>query len=269
MDYLGLNKIHFVVAIPCWHVNNAQVLNQPKGIFMSKMFVFAAAVTLLTLTACNSTKQHSAPAAAVQPAPVAVAPAVEAAPKAAEPVVAKPAEPAVVKAAEPVASKPAEPVVAKAAEPVASKPAEPVVAKAAEPVVAAKPVEASPKADVQAAASEVKPAAPAAKPQAPVAKPAASAAAKSDVITKEQAVALGGKNNCFTCHKIEAKVVGPAWKDVGAKYKADANAAGTIAAHIKSGGSFGWKMGNMPPRGGSSIKDADVDSLAKFIASLK
>lgn len=220
---------------------------------MSKMFAFAAAVTLLGLTACNSTKQHSAPAAAVQPAPVAAAPAVEAAPKAAEPVAAKPAEPAVVKAAEPVAA----------------KPAEPVVAKAAEPVVAAKPVEASPKADVQAAASEVKPAAPAAKPQAPAAKPAAPAAAHTDVITKEQAVSLGGKNNCFTCHKIEAKVVGPAWKDVGAKYKADANAAGTIAAHIKSGGSFGWKMGNMPPRGGSSIKDADVDSLAKFIASLK
>lgn len=235
-------------------MNNAQVLNQPKGVFMSKMFAFAAAVTLLSLTACNSTKQHPAQAATVQPAPVAsVAPAVEAVPKAAEPVVAKPAEPAVVKAVEPVAS----------------KPAEPVVAKVAEPVVAAKPVETSPKADVQAAASEVKPAAPAAKPQAPAAKPAAPAAAKADVITKEQAVALAGKGNCFTCHKIEAKVVGPAWKDVGAKYKADANAAGTIAAHIKSGGSFGWKMGNMPPRGGSSIKDADIDSLAKFIASLK
>ncbi len=189
---------------------------------MSKIFVFAATVTLLGVTACNSTHPNvSTPAAAS-------AAAVEAAPKAAEPV-------------------------------------ETVVAKAAEPVAVAKPAEATPKANVQAA-REVKPVA---KPQAPAAKPEVRAAADAGVITKEQALALAGKSGCLVCHKIETKVVGPAWKDIGAKFKADANAASTIAAHIKSGGSFGWKMGNMPPRGGSSIKDADVDSLAKFIASLK
>ncbi len=150
------------------------------------------------------------------------------------------------------------------AAPVISKPAEPVAAKAAGPGVA-KPVVASPKAKLQVA-SEVKPAA---KPQALAAKPEARMAVDAGVITKEQALALAGKSGCLVCHKIETKVVGPAWKDVGAKYKADANAASIIAAHIKSGGSYGWKMGNMPPRGGSSIKDADIDSLARFIASLK
>ncbi len=189
---------------------------------MSRIFVFAATVTLLGVTACTSTHQNVATPAA---APVAAA---EAAPKAAEPV-------------------------------------EAVVAQPTEPVAVAKPAEASPKANVQAA-REVKPAA---KPQAPAAKPEARVAADAGVITKEQALALAGKSGCLVCHKIETKVIGPAWKDIGAKYKADPNAASTIAAHIKSGGSYGWKMGNMPPRGGSSIKDADVDSLAKFIASLK
>lgn len=92
---------------------------------------------------------------------------------------------------------------------------------------------------------------------------------QAGALTKEQALALAGKGNCLACHKIEGKVVGPAWKDVGAKYKADANAASTIATHIKVGGSFGWKMGAMPPRGGSTLSDADVASLAKFIAALK
>lgn len=82
-------------------------------------------------------------------------------------------------------------------------------------------------------------------------------------------MALATKGNCLVCHKIDSKLVGPAWKDVAAKYKGDANAASTIATHIKSGGSFGWKFGMMPPRGGSKISDAEVASLAGFIASLK
>ncbi|MBI1173648.1 MAG: c-type cytochrome [Sideroxydans sp.] len=104
--------------------------------------------------------------------------------------------------------------------------------------------------------------------EAPAAAPAAPAVT-SGVLTQEQALALAAKGNCLACHKIDKKVVGPAWKDVAAKYRGDAKAAATIASHIKAGGSFGWKFGVMPPRGGSSLPDADVDSLAKFIASLK
>jgi len=99
------------------------------------------------------------------------------------------------------------------------------------------------------------------KPAAPV--------STSGPLTQDQALALASKNNCLACHKIDSKLVGPAWKDVAAKYKGDAKAATTIASHIKAGGSFGWKFGIMPPRGGSQISDADVNRLAKFIAALK
>lgn len=114
-------------------------------------------------------------------------------------------------------------------------------------------------------AMKAAPAAPDAAPEVKAEAPAAS----SGTLTQDQALALANKSNCLACHKIEKKVVGPAWKDVSAKYKGDKNAAATIASHIKSGGSFGWKFGVMPARGGSKISDADVDSLAKFIASLK
>jgi cytochrome c len=48
-----------------------------------------------------------------------------------------------------------------------------------------------------------------------------------------------GKSKCGACRAIDHKVVGPAFMDVSAKYKGDNDAARTIAASIKKGGSFG------------------------------
>lgn len=38
---------------------------------------------------------------------------------------------------------------------------------------------------------------------------------------------------CLGCHDIAKKKVGPAYKDVAAKYKGDANAEGNLIAKIK------------------------------------
>jgi cytochrome c len=93
--------------------------------------------------------------------------------------------------------------------------------------------------------------------------------ARAPILTREQALDLASKGDCLICHRIEYKLVGPAWKDVAAKYRGNANGPDTIASHIQSGGSFGWKFGVMPPRGGSTISDEEVAKLARFIASLK
>src|SRR5512141_134718 len=93
--------------------------------------------------------------------------------------------------------------------------------------------------------------------------------ARPPVLTREQALDLASKGDCLICHRIEYKLVGPAWKDVAAKYRGNASAVNTIASHIQSGGSFGWKLGVMPPRGGSTISDEEIAKLAGFIASLK
>lgn len=77
-----------------------------------------------------------------------------------------------------------------------------------------------------------------------------------------------GKAKCGACHAIDKKVVGPAWIDVAKKYKGDANAASKIAANITKGGEFGWKMGKMLPKG-MGASDAEIKSLAEFIAGLK
>jgi cytochrome c len=76
-----------------------------------------------------------------------------------------------------------------------------------------------------------------------------------------------GKTKCGTCHLVDKKKIGPAFKAVSEKYKDDKNAAKTIEANIKKGGSFGWKLGKMPARG-MGASDADITTMAEFIAGL-
>ncbi|MEQ1556148.1 MAG: c-type cytochrome, partial [Gallionella sp.] len=77
-----------------------------------------------------------------------------------------------------------------------------------------------------------------------------------------------GKAKCGACHALDKKVVGPAWKDVAAKYAGKADAEKTLVANITKGGQFGWKMGMMPAKG-MGATDAQIASLAKFILTLK
>jgi cytochrome c len=48
--------------------------------------------------------------------------------------------------------------------------------------------------------------------------------------------ALAKAKNCMACHAIDKKLVGPAYKDVAAKYKGDAKAPAMLAAKVKAGG---------------------------------
>ena len=48
------------------------------------------------------------------------------------------------------------------------------------------------------------------------------------------------KGDCLACHSVEKKVVGPAWKDVSAKYKGDKSAQETLVAKVIKGGKGNW-----------------------------
>ncbi len=79
--------------------------------------------------------------------------------------------------------------------------------------------------------------------------------------------ALAKKYNCLACHSVDKKVVGPAYKDVAAKYRGDAGAEARLVAKVKNGGSGVWGPIPMPPN--SSVPDADVKALVKWVLSLK
>ena len=77
---------------------------------------------------------------------------------------------------------------------------------------------------------------------------------------------LAQKNNCLSCHSVDKKVVGPAYKDVAKKYKGQAGAEAKLVAKVKAGGSGVWGPVPMPPN--TQVKDADVKTLVKWILSL-
>lgn len=79
--------------------------------------------------------------------------------------------------------------------------------------------------------------------------------------------ALAKKYNCLACHAVDKKVIGPAYQDVAAKYKGDAGAEAKLIAKVKNGGSGTWGQIPMPPN--SSVPDADIKALVKWVLSLK
>ena len=78
---------------------------------------------------------------------------------------------------------------------------------------------------------------------------------------------LAKKNNCTACHKIEGKLVGPAYKDVAAKYKGDKKAEAMLIDKVKKGGAGVWGPIPMPPN--TAVKDEDIKTLVKWILALK
>ncbi|HVK55698.1 MAG TPA: c-type cytochrome [Burkholderiales bacterium] len=77
---------------------------------------------------------------------------------------------------------------------------------------------------------------------------------------------LAQKNACMSCHGVDKKVVGPAFKDVAAKYKGDKTAEAKLIEKVKKGGGGVWGQVPMPPN--STVKDADIQTLVKWILSL-
>ncbi|HUL95878.1 MAG TPA: c-type cytochrome [Usitatibacter sp.] len=79
--------------------------------------------------------------------------------------------------------------------------------------------------------------------------------------------ALATKSGCLACHNVDKKIVGPAYKDVAAKYKNDKDAEAKLAEKVKKGGTGVWGQIPMPPN--TQVSDADIHTLVKWILSLK
>jgi len=78
--------------------------------------------------------------------------------------------------------------------------------------------------------------------------------------------ALAKKKNCLACHAVDKKVVGPAYKDIAAKY-AGQNAAPKLATKIMKGGSGVW--GAIPMPANPQVNQAEAETLVKWVLSLK
>ena len=85
------------------------------------------------------------------------------------------------------------------------------------------------------------------------------------------ALDLAKKSGCMACHSVEQKVVGPAWKDVAAKYKDQEGARALLIEKVQKGGKGNWAdiTGGVPmPPYSPRVADADIEKLVDFVLSL-
>ena len=78
---------------------------------------------------------------------------------------------------------------------------------------------------------------------------------------------LARAKNCLACHSISAKIVGPAYKDVAAKYAGQKDAEDKLALKVLKGGSGVW--GAVPMPANTQVTDAEAHVLVKWILSQK
>ncbi len=78
---------------------------------------------------------------------------------------------------------------------------------------------------------------------------------------------LAKKNACTACHAVDKKIVGPAFKEVAAKYRNDKTAEAKLVKKVKEGGVGVWGQVPMPPN--STVSDSDIQTLVKWVLSLK
>jgi cytochrome c len=101
----------------------------------------------------------------------------------------------------------------------------------------------------------------AAAPAAPAPAPAAPAAEAS--VSPDQ---MPAKYGCTACHAVDHKVVGPAFKDVAAKYRGK-DVEATLVEKVKNGGAGVWGQVPMPPN--PQVPDPDLHAIVKWILTLK
>jgi cytochrome c len=86
-------------------------------------------------------------------------------------------------------------------------------------------------------------------------------------VSAQADLALAKKSGCLACHSVEKKIVGPAWRDVGKKYKGDAAAKDRLVAKVKAGGKGVWGAAPMPPYS-PRVSDENIEKLVTFVLSL-
>ncbi|MEO5671018.1 MAG: c-type cytochrome [Ramlibacter sp.] len=80
-------------------------------------------------------------------------------------------------------------------------------------------------------------------------------------------LALATAKNCMACHTVDKKLVGPAYKEVAAKYAGQKDAVDKLAVKIIKGGSGVW--GAVPMPANTQVNDAEAKKLAAWVLSLK
>lgn len=78
---------------------------------------------------------------------------------------------------------------------------------------------------------------------------------------------LAKSKNCLACHAVDKKLVGPAYKDIKAKYEKDDKAVAMLTEKIMKGGKGNW--GPIPMPANPQVSKEEAEKLAKWVLGKK
>jgi cytochrome c len=80
-------------------------------------------------------------------------------------------------------------------------------------------------------------------------------------------MALAEKKNCMSCHAIDHKVIGPAFRDVATRYAGQPDAVTRLSEKVIRGGTGVWGTAVMSAN--PQVNEAEARRLVLWILSLK
>ncbi len=80
---------------------------------------------------------------------------------------------------------------------------------------------------------------------------------------------LATSKMCLNCHAIDHKVLGPAYKDVAAKYAKQKDALPMLVERVMKGSGSKLNWGTMPMPANTQVSKAEAEILVKWVLSQK
>ncbi len=84
---------------------------------------------------------------------------------------------------------------------------------------------------------------------------------------KSNAELLMEKSDCYTCHSVDTKLIGPSFNEISKKYENNNVSIQTLVDKIINGGSGVW--GEVPMQAHSQMSIEDATEMVNFILSIK
>ncbi|OYU00691.1 MAG: cytochrome C' [Burkholderiales bacterium PBB1] len=78
---------------------------------------------------------------------------------------------------------------------------------------------------------------------------------------------LAEKKGCLACHAVDAKRIGPSFKDVAAKYAGDKKVVAALASKVRKGGGGVW--GSIPMPANTQVSEAEAKQLVEWVLATK
>lgn len=83
----------------------------------------------------------------------------------------------------------------------------------------------------------------------------------------QKGLELMNNSDCKTCHKVDEKLIGPAFREIANRYPNNAATLDTLAHKIIKGGQGNW--GNIPMAAHDQLSVEDATAMAKYVLLLK